>query len=85
MTQFLGVPTPPPHFIKGVGSGGGGGGGWGYNCGSMRGRVHFSQKNEEIGKKVERLLSDSNLYLLLVFVFINPRNITIQFKVYTTE
>ena len=41
------------------------------------GRVHFSLKKEEVGKIEEwRLLRENNVYLL-IFVFINPRNIAI--------
>ena len=43
------------------------------------GRIYVSTKKGEVGVTEQewRLLRESNLWLLLVFVFIDPRNITI--------
>ena len=55
--------------------------GWGLDfclLSKKWGRVHFSPKTGEVGKKGRTLLTENNLFLLVIFVFINPRSITIQ-------
>ena len=44
------------------------------------GRAYLSPRKEEVEKIVEawKLRRESNLWLVLIFVFIKPRNITIQ-------
>ena len=42
------------------------------------GEGRFFPKKERVGKKSRGKFRDINLCLMLIFVFINPRNITIQ-------